>query len=97
MMVGSESQRVLISTNAGCTENSSSYITYFIYQENSFQVWTDFSAETWVDHKKVKRKNIAAHLPSEYFRSMFQHAFVLLMASKMPTYKNREKKSMLKK
>jgi hypothetical protein len=60
MMAGSESQRVLISTNAGCTQNGSSYITYFIYQENSFRVWTDASAETWVDHKKVKKKNIAA-------------------------------------
>jgi hypothetical protein len=50
MMAGSESQRVLISTNAGCTQNGSSYVKYFIYQENSFQVWTDASAETWVGH-----------------------------------------------
>ncbi len=58
------------------------------------QVWADASAETWVGHKKVKKKNIAAPctFPAANFRSMFQCAFVLLVASKTPTYKNREKK-----
>jgi hypothetical protein len=87
MMAASESQRVLISTNAGCTENSSSYITYFIYQENSFQVWTDASAETWVGRKKVKKKkNIAAPctflLPTSEACSDVH--LMLLVASKMP-------------
>jgi hypothetical protein len=46
----------------------------------------------WSLKSEEEEYSSTLHFPSANFRSMFRRAFVLLVASKMPTYKNREKK-----